>query len=141
MVTGKAPADLYFLSRLCRGVPHPESATLRYHIRIRQTSPAAAQYLTRRSRTCRPAKQRSYLRPDDPQPSYQPNDPNTLQPSQVEKRHHQLAPSVGTIVPLQIKLITQLLMVSTRNTSRSNANPPRMQDPPGDIDNRLPDTI
>ena len=25
-------------------------------------------------------------------------------------------------------------MVSTRNTSRSNANPPRMQDPPGDVD-------
>ena len=29
-------------------------------------------------------------------------------------------------------------MVSTRNTSRSNANPPRMQDSPGDADNRLP---
>ena len=27
-------------------------------------------------------------------------------------------------------------MVSTRNTSRSNANPPRMQDPPGDVDRR-----
>ena len=27
-------------------------------------------------------------------------------------------------------------MVSTRNTSRSNANPPRMQDPPGDADSR-----
>ena len=27
-------------------------------------------------------------------------------------------------------------MVSTRNTSRSNANPPRMQDPPGDTDSR-----
>ena len=48
---------------------------------------------------------------------------------------------MGTTVPLQIKLITQLLMVSTRNTSRSNANPPRMQDPPGDTDNRPPDTI
>ena len=48
---------------------------------------------------------------------------------------------MGTTVPLQIKLITQLLMVSTRNTSRSNANPPRMQDPPGDADNRPPDTI
>ena len=48
---------------------------------------------------------------------------------------------MGTTVPLQIKLITQLLMVSTRNTSRSNANPPRMQDPPGDAGNRPPDTI
>ena len=55
-----------------------------------------------------------------------PNDPNMLQPSPVEKRHHQLGPSVGTTVPLQIKLITQLLMVSTRNTSKSNANPIRM---------------
>ena len=27
-------------------------------------------------------------------------------------------------------------MVSTRNTSRSNTNPPRMQDPPGDMGNR-----
>ena len=27
-------------------------------------------------------------------------------------------------------------MVSTRNTSRSNANPPRMQDQPGNADNR-----
>ena len=32
-------------------------------------------------------------------------------------------------------------MVSTRNTSRSNANPPRMQDPPGDADSRPLDTI
>ena len=32
-------------------------------------------------------------------------------------------------------------MVSTRNTSRSNANPPRMQDPPSDADNRPPDTL
>ena len=32
-------------------------------------------------------------------------------------------------------------MVSTRNTSRSNANPPRMQDPPGDADSRLPRTV
>ena len=47
---------------------------------------------------------------------------------------------MGTTVPSQIKLITQLLMVSTRNTSRSNANPPRMQDPPGDAD-KPPDTI
>ena len=48
---------------------------------------------------------------------------------------------MGTTVPLQIKLITHLLMVSTRNTSRSNANPPRMQDPPGDADNRPPDIV
>ena len=48
---------------------------------------------------------------------------------------------MGTTVPLQTKLITQLLMVSTRNTSRSSANPPRMQDLPGDKDNRPPDTI
>ena len=32
-------------------------------------------------------------------------------------------------------------MVSTRNTSRSKANPPRMQDPLGDADNRSPDTL
>ena len=32
-------------------------------------------------------------------------------------------------------------MVSTRNTSRSNANPPRMQDPPGNANNRPPDTL
>ena len=44
-------------------------------------------------------------------------------------------------VPLQIKLFTQLLMVSTRNTSRSNANPPRMQDAPGDADRRPPGTL
>ena len=48
---------------------------------------------------------------------------------------------MGTTVPLQIKLITQLLMVSTRNTSRSNANPPRMQDQPGDADSRPPGTL
>ena len=29
-------------------------------------------------------------------------------------------------------------MVSTRNTSRSHANPPRMQDQPGDVDSRPP---
>ena len=82
---------------------------------------------------CRPAQQQPYLRP---------NDPGTLQPNPVEKKkHHQLAPSVGTTVPLQIKLITQLLMVSTRNTSRNNANPPRMQDPPGDAGNRPPGTL
>ena len=32
-------------------------------------------------------------------------------------------------------------MVSTRNTSRSNANPPRMQDPQGDADSRPPSTL
>ena len=32
-------------------------------------------------------------------------------------------------------------MVSTRNTSKSSANPPRMQDPPGNADNRPPGTI
>ena len=32
-------------------------------------------------------------------------------------------------------------MVSTRNTSRSNANPLRMQDPPGDADSRPPRTV
>ena len=32
-------------------------------------------------------------------------------------------------------------MVSTRNTSRSNANPTRMQDPPGDADSRPPGTV
>ena len=32
-------------------------------------------------------------------------------------------------------------MVSTRNTSRSNTNPPRMQDPPGDMGNRPPGTV
>ena len=48
---------------------------------------------------------------------------------------------MGTTVPLQIKLITQLLMVSTRNTRRSNANLPRMQDPPDDVNNRPPITL
>ena len=32
-------------------------------------------------------------------------------------------------------------MVSTRNTSRSNANPPMMQDLPGDADSRPPGTL
>ena len=32
-------------------------------------------------------------------------------------------------------------MVSTRNTSRSNTNPPRMQDPPGDMSSRPPGTV
>ena len=48
---------------------------------------------------------------------------------------------MGTTVPLQIKLITQLPMVSTWNLSRSNANSPRMQDPPGDADSRPPGTL
>ena len=38
-------------------------------------------------------------------------------------------------------MISQLLIVSTRNTSKNNANPPRMQDPPGDADNRPPGTV
>ena len=45
---------------------------------------------------------------------------------------------MGTTVPLQIKLTSQRLMVLTRNTSRSNANPLRMQDQPGDMDSRPP---
>ena len=32
-------------------------------------------------------------------------------------------------------------MVSTRNTSKSNTNPPRMQDPPDDMGNRPPGTV
>ena len=48
---------------------------------------------------------------------------------------------MGTTVPLQIKLISQLLMVSTRNTSRSNANPLRMQDQPGDVVSRPPGAL
>ena len=32
-------------------------------------------------------------------------------------------------------------MVSTRNTSRSNTNPPRMQDPPGNMGSRPPGTV
>ena len=48
---------------------------------------------------------------------------------------------MGRTVPLHIKLITQLLMVSTRNTSKINVNPPRMQDPPGGAGNRPPDTM
>ena len=32
-------------------------------------------------------------------------------------------------------------MVSTRNTSRSNVNPPRMQDSPGDADSRPPGAL
>ena len=32
-------------------------------------------------------------------------------------------------------------MVSTRNTSRSNTNPPRMQDPPGDMGSRPPRAV
>ena len=43
---------------------------------------------------------------------------------------------MGTTVPLQIKLTPQRLTVSTRNTSRSNANPLRMQDQPGGVDSR-----
>ena len=32
-------------------------------------------------------------------------------------------------------------MVSTRNTSKSNTNPPTMQDPPGDMSSRPPGTV
>ena len=35
-------------------------------------------------------------------------------------------------------MISQLLMISTRNTSRSHANPPRMQDQQGNADSRPP---
>ena len=48
---------------------------------------------------------------------------------------------MGTKVPLQIRLLSQLLMVLTRNTNKSNANPPRMQDQPGDVDSRPPVTL
>ena len=37
--------------------------------------------------------------------------------------------------------MSQLQMVSTRNTSRSNVNPPRMQDQPGDVVSRPPDAL
>ena len=45
---------------------------------------------------------------------------------------------MGTTVPLQIKLTSQRLMVSTRNTSKNNANSPRMQDQPSGVDSRPP---
>ena len=45
---------------------------------------------------------------------------------------------MGTTVPLQIKLNSQLLMVSTRNMSRSHANPLGTQDQQGDLDSRPP---
>ena len=41
-------------------------------------------------------------------------------------------------VPLKIKLTSQRLVVSTRNISRSNTNPPRMQDQPDNVDSRPP---
>ena len=46
---------------------------------------------------------------------------------------------MGMTVPLQIKLTSHRLMVSTWNTSRSNANPPTMQDQPGGVDSRPPE--
>ena len=61
-----------------------------------------------------------------------------LKPSSGLKNIISLAPSVGTTVSLQIKLTSQRLMVSTRNTSKSNANPPRIQDRPGAVDIRPP---
>ena len=45
---------------------------------------------------------------------------------------------MGTTIPLQIKSTSQRLMVSTRNTNRSNVNPPRMQDQPSGVDSRPP---
>ena len=45
---------------------------------------------------------------------------------------------MGTTVPLQIKLNSQYLMVSTRNMSKSHANPPRTQNQQGDLDSRPP---
>ena len=69
-------------------------------------------------------------------PSSGPTTPTSSSPVRLKKKHHQLAQYVGTTVPLQIGLIYQLLMVSTRNTSKSNANPPRMQDLPTDANSR-----
>ena len=43
---------------------------------------------------------------------------------------------MGTTVPLQIKLTSQWYQPGTQ--SRSNANPPRMQDRPGVVDSRPP---
>ena len=103
-----------------------------HHIQGQPISVAAIPSPARRSRAFRPAHS---------SPGSGPTTPTRSSPVPVEKRHHQLALSVGTTVPLQIKLITLLLMVSTRNTSRRNANPPRMQDPPGDAYNKPPDTI
>ena len=65
-----------------------------------------------------------------------PSKSSTLKPSSGQKSIISLALSVGTTVPLQIKLTSQRLMVSTQNTSRSNANPPRMEEQPGDVDSR-----
>ena len=45
---------------------------------------------------------------------------------------------MGTTIPSQLKLTSQRLMVSIWNKSRSNANPQRMQDQPGDVDSRPP---
>ena len=45
---------------------------------------------------------------------------------------------MGTTILLQIKLTSQRLMVSTRNTSRSHANPSKMEDQPGGVDSRPP---
>ena len=88
-------------------------------------------------------KGRATLKPAD-QPSSSPSLAQRSQHAPTQsgrKRHHQLAPSEGPIVSLQIKLISQLLMVSTRNISRSNANRPRMQDQPGDVESRLPGAL
>ena len=71
-----------------------------------------------------------------PETADRPNNSSTLKPSYDRKSIISLAPSMATTVPLQIKLTSQRLMVSTQNTSRSNANPPRMQDQPGGMDSR-----
>ena len=103
----------------------------------------------RRSRARKSAQQQSNPRPDDAQPAYQPNiSPGPAQrpkhaPAQFrfEKRHHQLAPSVGTTVPLQVKtdhLVTDGINSEHKQEQRQSA---KVQDPPGDADNRPPDTL
>ena len=76
----------------------------------------------------------------DSSPSSGPTTPTRSSLVRLKK-----ASSVGavceTTVPLQIKLISQLLMVSTRNTSKSNANPLRMQDEPCDVVSRPPGAL
>ena len=48
---------------------------------------------------------------------------------------------MGTTVHLQKKVDFSVTDGSTRNISRSNANPPRMQDQPGDVDSRPPGAL
>ena len=73
-------------------------------------------------------------------PSSGPTTPTRSSPIRVKKASS-VGAFVGTTVPLQIKLISQLLMVLTRNTSRSIANPLRMQDQPGDLVSRPPGAL